>query len=364
MRNPVIYILMLFSLSTIFPATAQAAAAKESTADKLVIGTKETPPFAMKSSDGHWHGLSIDLWRQIAEDLAVPYEFEERDISGLLQGVEDGSLDAAVAALTITSEREEKLDFTHPFHTSGLGIAVQTDDRGGWFRAVERIFSPAFFKVVGALSLVLLIFGGLLWLFERKKNPEQFGGSPLQGIGAGFWWSAVTMTTVGYGDKAPTTLGGRLVAMVWMFAAIIIISSFTAAFTSILTLSSLESRIRGPEDLGKVRVASVPASTSAAYLEANRIYFSSYPNPKAAMEALEAREVDAVVYDAPILRYLCGEVAGGTLLVLPSVFDRQDYGIALPTGSALREPLNRALLERVTSSWWNDTLNRYLGTQK
>ena len=68
--------------------------------------------------------------------------------------------------------------------------------------------------------------------------------------------------------------------------------------------------------------------------------------------------------DLPILRYLCGEVAGGTLLVLPSVFDRQDYGIALPTGSTLREPLNRALLERVTSSWWDETLNRYLGNQK
>ena len=79
------------------------------------VGTLHSPPFIVKSADGSWSGISIALWRRIAEELDLTFEFEERDIQGLLDGVQDGSLDVAVAALTITEGRETELDFTHPF---------------------------------------------------------------------------------------------------------------------------------------------------------------------------------------------------------------------------------------------------------
>ena len=41
----------------------------------LIVGTKETPPFAMKTADGQWTGLSIELWRQIAAELNFRFEF-------------------------------------------------------------------------------------------------------------------------------------------------------------------------------------------------------------------------------------------------------------------------------------------------
>ena len=48
----------------------------------MIVGTKEVPPFAMKNSDGTWTGVSIDLWRQIAGELNLPFEFRERDLKG------------------------------------------------------------------------------------------------------------------------------------------------------------------------------------------------------------------------------------------------------------------------------------------
>ena len=36
---------------------------------ELVIGTKEAPPFAMKAADGTWNGISVDLWRRVADQL-------------------------------------------------------------------------------------------------------------------------------------------------------------------------------------------------------------------------------------------------------------------------------------------------------
>jgi CubicO group peptidase (beta-lactamase class C family) len=49
----------------------------------------------------------------------------------------------------------------------------------------------------------------------------------MPGIGIGIWWATVTMTTVGYGDKAPMTPGGRIVGLIWMFVGVITISGFT-----------------------------------------------------------------------------------------------------------------------------------------
>ena len=330
----------------------------------LVVGTKQAPPFAIRAEDGTWTGLSIDLWRAVADDLGLTYELEERELEGLLEGLGDGSLDAAVAALTLTADREGSFDFSHPFYSSGLGIAVAPqaglDVRG----LLRQFFSPALLKAVGALVLVLLGTGLLIWLFERKRNQEQFGGGTVQGLGAGFWWSAVTMTTVGYGDKAPVTFGGRLIALFWMFVSVVTISGFTAAIASSLTLASFESPVEGPEDLPRVRVGTLEGSATVAVLQSRGVGFRGFSSVEAALDALERGEVDAVVHDAPILRYRVKEREGETerpLDVLGETFERQDYGLGLPAGSTLREPLNRKLLEQLSSPFWREAQARYLG---
>src|SRR5699024_8670775 len=108
-----------------------------------------------------------------------------------------------------------------------------------------------------ALCGVLLMAGAGVWAFERRKNPEEFRSDAPKGLADGFWWAAVTMTTVGYGDKAPKTLGGRVIGLIWMFTSVIVISSFTAAIATSLTVGQLSSTVQGVEDLGGVRAATV-----------------------------------------------------------------------------------------------------------
>ena len=328
--------------------------------ETLVVATKEAPPFAMRHADGTWHGVTIDLWQGIAADLGLDYEIRELGIEETLDALEAGTIDAAVAAFTITAERETRVDFTHPFFTTGLGIAiVEPGGRalGGWFWSVLSHALP----IALVLIAVLLGVGVLLWWLERGRNPEHFGGKAVQGIGAGFWWAAVTMTTVGYGDRVPRTGRGRIVALLWMFASILLISSFTAALTSGLTLRRLESSVRSPDDLYSLRVASVAPSVSAEYLARRRIEYTNYPTALAALRALARGDADAVVYDSPILRYLVATQIGGRVRVLKGTFDRQDYGIGLPTNSPLRERINRVLLKRLAQPEWEDVLTHYLG---
>jgi ABC-type amino acid transport substrate-binding protein len=205
------------------------------------------------------------------------------------------------------------------------------------------------------------VIGIIVWLFEHKKNTAQFGDSFLKGIGHSFWWSAVTMTTVGYGDISPKSVGGRIIGLLWMFAAIIIISSFTATITSVLTVSQLESPVKGPEDLPEVRVGSINNSTAAQYLDIRGIKYKGYATPLDGLKAVEAGQIDAMVYDAPILRYLVNTSISGNLRVLPQIFESQDYGIGLPANSVRREQINRVMLKKIHSPWWQETLRKYIG---
>ena len=328
---------------------------------KLIVGTKHVPPFAIKDTSGNWSGIIIELWTMVASDLDLEYEFRELSLEEMLDSLEKGSIDVATAALTITAKRELTMDFTHPFHTSGLSIAVSSKNKAGWLAVMERFLSFTFLKVLLALAIVLFIAGLLVWFFEHKNNVEEFGAKLPAGLGAGFWWSAVTMTTVGYGDKSPKTLGGRLVAIVWMFTSVIIISSFTAAIASSLTVTQLELKVRGPKDLPKVRVASVRGSTSDAYLTSQRITFDRLDSAIEGLKAVEAGKLDAMVYDAPVLRYLISNDLNGTLRVLPQTFERQYYAIGLPQGSELRERINRVLVQRISQPEWQGILQKYLG---
>jgi len=328
--------------------------------DSLIIGTKEAPPFAMKDSSGRWTGLSIELWEEIALELGLHFEIREYDLQGLLDAVASGEVDAGVAALTATGEREMVMDFTHPFYTTGFGIAVAPLQRESWFTSIRRVVSGRFLRWLGMLALLLFVVGGLVWLFERRVNPEHFGGSTAHGLWAGFWWAAVTMTTVGYGDKTPRSVMGRLLSLVWMFTAIALLGVFVAAMTTALTVSQLESPIRGPEDLLRARVATVERSTSEEYLRENRIPYQSYTTLLEALEGIVSGHIDAVVYDAPLLQFQVTNEMGGEVDVLPRTFERQDYCIALPTGSSLREPINRMLLADSTRMLWQDILYRYL----
>jgi ABC-type amino acid transport substrate-binding protein len=327
----------------------------------LIVGTKEAPPFAMKNEKGMWTGISIDLWHKIATELNISYKFKEMDLRGLLDGVANGSLDVAVAALTVTKEREKRFDFSHPYYVTGLGIAVASTSKSPWLVVLKRLFSIKFLTIAFSLIVLLLALGTLVWWFEHKRNPQQFGGNLLEGIRSGFWWSAVTMTTVGYGDKAPVTSGGRVVAIIWMFTAIIIISSFTATITSTLTVSKLELSVHGPNDLPRVTVGTVAHTTGEAYLRDRRLSFSSFETVNEGLRSLIEGRIEALVYDQPILRYQVNKYFKSDLAVLDSTFERQDYGIALAQGSTLRESINYVLLAKIRLTEWQDTVYKYLG---
>ncbi len=324
------------------------------------VATTITPPFVIQDEDGTLSGIDVELWNRVADRLGATTEWNVTTLQGALDAVRGGEADAAIAALTISREREATLDFTHAYFNSGLGIAVSSENAAssGLLALIGGLFSLAFLQAVGALALVLLISGLLMWLFERKANAAQFPPG-VKGLGDGFWWSAVTMTTVGYGDKAPVTFAGRLVALVWMFTSIIIIAAFTGGIASAITVGALDGKVRGPEDLPGVRVVAPRGTTAVEYLQANGVRPNEADSVEDALAMLAQGETDAVVYDAPVLQSLARDRSD--IIVLEATFAPQSYGMALNQGDERREAINRAILTETSDAGWRELIERYLG---
>jgi len=216
--------------------------------------------------------------------------------------------------------------------------------------------------LIGLLILLALIAGMIMWIFEARRNPEMFGGGTVRGVGHGVWWAIVTLTTVGYGDKAPKTLGGRMVAFIWMLASIILIASFTAAITTSFTLGELRGKVRGLSDLSAVRVGSLAQSESSEFLAKRGIAALPFNNVHDGLQAIGDKKIDAFVFNEAVLKHLVRTEFPGRIHVLDGTFDHYYLSMAMPSGSPLREPLNRALLEFTAGDDWFRLVDRYIGS--
>jgi polar amino acid transport system substrate-binding protein len=330
----------------------------------LVVGSKVAPPFAMKDEKGNWTGLSIDLWTAIATSLNRPFEFREYPTTAdMIDAAAAGKIDAGVAATTITGEREKAVDFSHPFYQTGLAIAISNQRSSTIWDIFKALASPAFLTTVGALLALLFVTGAILWFVERKRNWDQFDEKPVSGIGDGFWWAAVTMTTVGYGDKAPITPLGRAIAVIWMFAALILTALFTAQLASSLTIQNISGPVAGPADLPRARVGVMEKTASGDYFRDRFIATRPSGDVATGLQALADNRIDAFVHDAPILKYEILKGYQGQLQILPGLVETQNYGIVLPPRSPNRERINQALLQILSSDAWPKMRERYFGSE-
>lgn len=328
----------------------------------LRVGLHPDPPFIIKMGEGHYEGLCVDLWEDIAGQLGVQYEYREYyDIIGMIRALDFQELDITINPLTVSSTRLKMFDVSQPFFISSLGVATASVRRSQFRIFISNFFSMDFLKIVLLLFFIIFCFGTLLWLVERRHNHFQFRPG-LHGLLDGLWWSAVTMTTVGYGDKAPKTSVGKSIAIIWMFTAVIIISGFTATIASTLTVNSLAAQIEKLQDLQSLdRLGTVGATGSEDFLVAHDILpDESYDDPLEGLRALARHEADALVYDKTVLHYLITHhKLDGKVQLLPVTFNKQYRSFLLPKGSPYYQEINPLLVNRIHRADWPEVLRRY-----
>jgi polar amino acid transport system substrate-binding protein len=357
----------------LFSGLLLAALIGHSTAETVRVVTRDIEPFSFEK-DGRRTGFAVDLWEQVAAELKLD---SGTTVVGsakeMVESVQNKTADVGVGALSITAEREKVIDFSQPFYESGLQIVVSRQG-GGFADSIWAILRNFFTwqLLVGTGIALVIMFGisHLVWLYEHPVNEEMWPRSYLAGLGESFWWTVSIFLVGGADNKGPVGLGGRIVATVWMLASVIAVSLLTASLSAILTVNSLSSDINGPGDLPGRRVATISGSTAEIWLQklgaggGQKVSVKAFPNIPDCLAALKEGSVQAVVFDAPILRYYLQKQSGDELALVGQLFERNNYGFGLQAGSALREPINQVLLNLSERGVTDDLQRKWFGAEE
>jgi polar amino acid transport system substrate-binding protein len=316
-------------------------------AEKIRVVTRTIEPFSFEK-DGRRVGYAMELWDQVAREAGLEYEVQTAATAqDMIDALKNKTTDAGVGALSVTASREEAIDFTQPFYESGLQVLV-AGAGGGFMDSLGQLLGNLFnWQLIGMFFLLVATMVGishLVWMYEHKINEDMWPKDYKQGMWESFWWTISTLLVGGADNKGPVGVGGRVIAIVWMLLSIVLVSLLTASFTTTLTVNSLKGDINGPSDLPGRDVATIKGSTSEDPLITMGAKVQTFATVTECVAALKSGRVQAVVYDAPMLRYAVNQSGDDKLQMVGPVFDRQNYAFALQDGSALRERVNRALL--------------------
>ncbi|GAX37648.1 extracellular solute-binding protein [Nodularia sp. NIES-3585] len=331
----------------------------------LRVGVAGSAPFVVRK-DTDTNGISVEVWEEVARSQNIEYELiPQSSVANALEVVNQGELDLLIGPITITAQRLKTVDFTQPYFSTEIAVLTAGDDPSIWSR-VKPFFETAVLTSVGVLVILMFVVGNLVWLAERNKNSEQFPKNYFQGVGNGMWFALVTLTTVGYGDRAPVTHIGRFIAGTWMVLALVTVSSLTAGLASAITIAlsgDSTEQFTSPSSLQDARLTTVKGSSSAEVVQNYSSRVQKVANLAEAVKLLSAEEADAVVFDRPAMEYYLTQNPKLNLKLTNLSLGTELYGFVLPIDSPLTKDLNIELrqmsengsLQKIATRWLNST---------
>lgn len=105
-------------------ATDSSADAQGSGAKYVIATDTAFPPFEFTDSSGNFVGIDVDIMAAIAEDQGFEYEMQSLGFDAALLAVQSGQADGVIAGASITDMRKETFDFSDPYYTADVTMAV------------------------------------------------------------------------------------------------------------------------------------------------------------------------------------------------------------------------------------------------
>ena len=331
----------------------------------LKVAARIVPPFVYYENRDYL-GFEVDLIRLVAARLGMEAEIYVVDtVAKQMDDMARGLADVGLGGVSVTGSREEVVDFSLPVLDTGLTIMTPTQGSQG---LGDRIASFLGAIASSDLPWLLVVFGvavlvsaHLIWWLERHQNSD-FAVPYGRGIWDSFYWSVVTMSTVGYGDKVARGHLGRVFALIWIALGTLVFASFTAAIASSLAVNELRGEIAGPSDLLGHKIATVPYTAAAGYLSGLGVGPVLVDEIDEAYDLLGAGEVDAIVFDAPILHFHASRRGEGEVTTVGPIFEKIQYAFMVAERDAeLRERIDLVLLELIESGVYRQVRDHWLG---
>ncbi len=213
-------------------------------------------------------------------------------------------------------------------------------------------------KVLLAISVVMTVGAVVVFYFERNRSAEHF-----ESIYDAVWWALVTMTTVGYGDMVPVTIGGRIAGVFIMFSGVALVSMFTATISSIYVAR----KIREGKGLEKINfeghiIICGWNENSEALLESLLTLSNNNKLKIALINELPEDDINNILFKHKSLKikYVRGDFTSENILDLANA--REAHSVLItPDNSTIStsEPDERTLLATLTLKGMNPSVKVY-----
>lgn len=349
MFNKRIIVLLLLLLTTAYT-------------DTLTINVSENPPMVMNTEDG-LQGYSIDLWTQIAQANGWEFEFNLVDsFPQMFTDLQNGNADASMSGITITSAREEIVDFSHSYHSTGLSAVVKKDRFEIWSLVKSNLsfYSNLILKLFPfIISWFLYVWLWAVVLWKLEQGNEMFADQFHKGWRDAKFFVHVVISSTGFGNQIPMSKWGRLITIVLMYSGIgFMFPMITGKISSEMTRKAPYTYIQQVEDLRGRSVVVLRGRTSSNFAEKYECDITVVETLREAILHVKAGEVDAFIYDRPALHHIVGQESD--LSLLEDNFNVENYGIVLPENSTLRDDINIFLIQAQENGLLEGLRNKWL----
>ncbi|XP_037462099.1 glutamate receptor 2.8-like, partial [Triticum dicoccoides] len=300
-------------------------------------------------------GYRIDIFEAAMKQLRRPPRYEFYVFHGsydaLVGNVSSGVYDAAVGDVSITPDRAADTDFTMPYTQSGVFMLVLAEDEPETveWKFVKPLSSALWFTTVGFFFYT----GFVVWMIERSRNQE-YQGSNLRQFSTASYFAFSTLT-FSHAQTIRSPLS-KIVVVVWCFVVLIVVQSYTASLSAILTAKSRRPSVTDLNQL-QLRNGSV-GHQEGSFLRSILIknyYFDkdrlqSYIKKEDYADALRNGSVSAIVDELPFLTsFLSDPRNKEDFRMVNLMYMTPGCGFAFCLGSPLVHDLSTAIL-KITGS--------------
>ncbi|XP_015694027.1 glutamate receptor 2.8-like [Oryza brachyantha] len=337
---------------------------------KIAVPWKPGFKAFLNVTDKTFTGYCVDVFEaavhKLPHNLSYEYVVFNGSYDQLVQRVSSGSYDAAVGDVTITAERTSYADFTMPYTESGVSMLVPMEN--GSKSAIQWVFLKPLTKQLWLATVIFFLFTGIvIWMIEHPRNLEYQGSSSRQ-FSTALYFSFSTLT-FSHGQIIESPLS-KIVVVIWCFVVLVLVQSYTASLSSILTAK----RLRPSEtDLFQILYdGDYVGYQQGSFVESflmkqgfSKRMLRPYRNKQEYAEALRKGSknggVSAIVDEIPYLTsFLSDPRYEKEFQMLSRIYKTPGFGFVFPPGFPVVHNLSTAILEvtggdegsRIEAKWF------------
>ena len=353
------------TLALLFASSSPVAAQNPSNPTELNVAVAVVPPFVMEQN-GSLTGFSIDLWNAIAPRINAKTNYETMpDAASLLGAMQSKRADIIAAPIIITAARDEVIDFSLPIMQAGLQVMVRDTGETATPNPLEDLLKLLFSKTtllwLGIALILVLIPAHLVWVLERRREDGILAHrSYIPGIFDAIYWAISCLTA--QAETMPHQWVARAFSVFWMFAGVVFVAFYTAQLTTTLTVRQMQGSINGPDDLPGKQVGTIANTTAADYLRANNIKAREFQQLSPMLQALQSKQLDAVLFTSPVLLYYAAHEGKGIVKPVGPEINVSPIAFGFQLDSPLRRKVNGALLTLRENGAYQQLYDKWFGT--